>query len=127
MKPLRPKPPSKRIAGMTLIELAVALGILAVAIVPLGYLLHQERQLARAYYYRAVAMEIVDGEMEILAAGEWRAFPEGSHPYTVRGEAANNLPAGKFVLTLREKRIRLEWLPGQPGCGGKVAREASAP
>lgn len=70
-------------------------------------------------------MEIVDGEMEALVAGEWRAFKPGQQPYTVRAEAAKNLPAGKFVLTLEEARVRLEWMPEGRDQGGKVTRQAS--
>src|SRR6266436_470087 len=56
-------------------EMLVALAILLGALLPLAYSLVSEKRLARAVYQRAVAMELVDGEMEILAAGEWRAMP----------------------------------------------------
>jgi hypothetical protein len=112
---------------MALIELVVALGILTTAVIPLGAILVHERNLCRAYYYRAVAMEVVDGEMEVLVAGEWRAAQAGSQPYTVRAEAAKNLPPGRFVLTVQEKRLRLEWTPDNPRSGGKVVREAAVP
>ena len=58
-------------------DLIVGMAILTVAIMPLAYSFIGERQMLRAEYYRSVAVEIVDGEMEILAAGAWRDFPEG--------------------------------------------------
>jgi len=105
-------------------ELVVAMSILLLTMIPMAYSYIREQQLCRALYYRAVAMEIVDGEMESLVAGEWRAFKEGSQPYTVRAEAAKNLPPGSFLLTLAEKRLRLEWLPKKSRSGGKIVREA---
>lgn len=71
-------------------------------------------------------MEIVDGEMEILVAGEWRAYPEGTHEYNVSARAASNLPRGKFVLTRTGNRLRLEWSAASARGIGKVVREATA-
>ena len=65
-------------SGSILIETAVAVSILTLTVIPLSFLLNEERAACRAGYYRAVAMEVVDGEMEILAAGEWRAFKQGA-------------------------------------------------
>jgi len=111
--------------GVLTTELVVAMSILVLAMFPMAYSFVREHQLCRALYYRAVAMEIVDGEMESLVAGEWRAFKEGSQPYTVRAEAAKNLPPGRFLLTLAEKRLRLEWVPNKSRSGGQMIREAS--
>ena len=65
-----------------MVDLLVGMAILTLAIMPLTFSFVHERQLLRAEYFRAVAMEIVDGEMEILAAGEWRDFPDGPQIYT---------------------------------------------
>jgi hypothetical protein len=113
--------------GFLTTELVVAMAILIVAMFPLSYDFLRERQLARACYYRAVAMEIVDGEMEVLRAGEWRTFGEGSRPYRVRAESARNLPPGRFELTREGKRLRLEWRPDKRGKGGRVSREVTLP
>ena len=67
-----------------MIELLAAMAILAGVAIPLAWSLSSERRLARALYQRAVAMEIIDGEMEILVAGEWREFSQGRHAYPVR-------------------------------------------
>ena len=110
--------------GWLTTELVVAMGILTVTMLPLAFSFVSEMKLCRAYYYRAVAMEIVDGEMEILAAGEWRAFEPGTQTYAVRAESAKVLPPGRFVLIVENERVRLEWLPDKKDKGGRVVREA---
>jgi hypothetical protein len=103
--------------------MVLAIAMLALALIPIAFAFVQETEQCRALYYRAVAMEIVDGEMEILAAGEWRAFTLGQHAYAVQAEAVTNLPPGAFQLTLDENRVRLEWIPGARSSGGRVVRE----
>jgi hypothetical protein len=114
---------SRRQRGALATECVVALGILAAVAIPLSFSFFQEIRVCRAYYNQAVALEIVDGEMELLAAGEWRAFHNGRQNYLVRADSATNLPAGEFVLTLREDVARLEWVPKTRGVGGIVMRE----
>ena len=111
-------------AGALMIELMVAIALLAIAVLPIGYSIASEKVLARSYYERAVAMEIVDGEMEVLLAGEWRNFSPGAHDYTIHANAATNLPDGKFLLTIASGKVRLEWQPAEKHHGGPVVREA---
>ena len=113
-----------RCRAALLTEAVVALGILATALLPLAFSFYHEGKLARAYFHKAVVMELIDGEMEVLAAGEWRALPPGRQNYTLRGTAATNLPPGECVLTLEANKARLEWIPKQRGTGGGFAREA---
>ena len=110
-----------------MIELLAAMAILAGVAIPLAWSLSSERRLARALYQRAVAMEIIDGEMEILVAGEWREFSQGRHEYTVRAMSATNLPLGGFYLTVEPKVVRLEWQPAVKHHGGALQREALLP
>ena len=107
-----------------MVELLVAMAILAGVLLPLAYSFVSERRLARAYYQRAVAMEIVDGEMEALLAGEWRAFSPGTHDYQVHAGAATNLPPGRFILSVQPGKLRLRWQPALKDRGGPVTREA---
>ncbi len=86
-----------------------------------------EQKLCRAYYYRALALEIVDGEMEVLAAGEWRAFPAGAQTYEPLTAVVTNLPPGRFELTVSAPTVRLAWLPARPDVGGQVVREVKVP
>ena len=108
-------------------EMMVAMGILVIAVLPLAFSVAQERRLLWACYNRAVAMEIVDGEMEVLLAGAWRTLPQGTQDYVPHAFAATNLPRGKFQLTVADRHLRLEWRPVNKDSGGKVVREASAP
>jgi hypothetical protein len=108
---------------MLLAEAIVALAILVGVMLPMAFMFLQETRLCRAAYFKGVAMEIVDGEMEFLAAGEWRAFQPGRQAYSIHASAATNLPPGQFVLTLEAPRVRLEWVPKKPGAGGSVIRE----
>jgi hypothetical protein len=110
--------------GALMTEAVVALGILAAVMLPLGFTFMHETKLCRAYYYRGVALELIDGEMETLAAGEWRALQPGRQRYVVRGAAATNLAPGEFILTLTDGKARLEWIPKARGSGGTVTREA---
>ena len=106
-------------------DLVIGMAILVVAFLPLAFSFVRERQLLRAEYSRSVVMEIVDGEMEILAAGEWRDFPDGQQAYTVHAQAAGSLPPGKFQLTRSGKHLRLEWKSDKPRGIGIVARETT--
>ena len=114
-------------AGSLTADLIVALAILVIAALPMAFAFNQETQLVRAGYNTAVAMEIVDGEMEILKAGYWQSFPEGTGPYRVSAAAARNLPAGQFVLTREKQALRLEWKPARKGQGRPVMREVRLP
>jgi len=118
---------SARCSGALLAEAVIALGILATVMLPLAFAILHETKLCRSAYYRALALEVVDGEMEVLAAGDWRAFSQGRQSYPVRAVAATNLPSGEFVLTLEGQRARLEWIPRTRHAGGSRRRVDPAP
>ena len=46
-----------------MMEMIVAIGVLTTATVPIAFSFVSETRLCRQYYFRAVAMEAVDGEM----------------------------------------------------------------
>ena len=108
-----------------MLELLVAMALLSVALLPLAYSIRSEQRLARACYQRAIAAELVDGEVEVLAAGEWRAFKPGTQNYQAHGAAVSNLPPGRLLLTLQPGKLRLEWQPTLRDRGGPVVREVS--
>ena len=114
----------RRQSGALMVELLIALAILTGVLLPLAYSFASERRLARSDYQRAVAMEIVDGEMEALLAGEWRAYPPGTQDYRVHAGAATNLPPGRFILSIQPAKLRLRWQPAIKDHGGPVTREA---
>lgn len=117
---------SARRRGVMMTELLVAMMLLVGTLLPVAYSFAREKQLARSCYEHAVAMEIVDGEMETLLAGEWRAFPSGTREYPIDACAATNLPPGRFLLTITDNHVRLEWRPAAKHHGGPVVREANA-
>jgi hypothetical protein len=114
----------RRDSGALMTEVVVAMAILTIAMMPLAYTFSSEQKVLKNAYQRGVAMELVDGEMEILMAGEWRGFKEGTQPYEFQGASATNLPPGKATLTITGKHLRLEWRPAKQRTGGAVAREA---
>ncbi len=115
----------QRESGALMTDLMVGLAIFALALLPLGISFAKEMQLVRASYWRAVAMEVVDGEMEILAAGEWQAFADGQSAYAFHSPAATNLPPGRLQLTKSGKQLRLEWTSEERKGVGTVAREVT--
>jgi hypothetical protein len=114
----------RQAGGVLITDFLVGMMLLLGALLPISLSIATEKRAAVASYHRAVAMEIVDGEMEILMAGEWRTFTPGTHEYPLPGGAVTNLLSGKLLLTLQSNRIRLEWRPAEKQHGGPVVREA---
>jgi hypothetical protein len=115
----------RRARGFLEVDLVVAMALLTIAFIPLGYTFVRERQLLKIEYCRSVADEIVDGEMEILAAGAARPLPEGTQDYPVNAQTATRLPPGHFQLTKTGDHLRLEWTPNARHGLGPVVREAT--
>jgi hypothetical protein len=111
--------------GFLMVDLMVGLAILTIAVVPLGYSFARERQVLRIEYFHSVINELVDGEMEILAAGAAKDLPDGSQVYPVQSHAAANLPPGHFQLTKTGSHLRLEWLPDDKHGLSPVVRETT--
>ena len=112
-------------SAMVSLELVGAIALLGAALIPLAFSFRVEQKACRGYYYRAVALELVDGEMEILKAGEWRNYAQGDQDYPIKSSALAKFPPGRFQLNVSSNKIRLEWLPAKPGMGGRVIREAA--
>ena len=108
-----------------MVDVVVGMAILTIAVLPLGYGFVRERQMLRIEYCRSVADEIVDGEVEILAAGAAKNLPDGPQNFAVHAAAASQLPPGHFQLTKNGSHLRLEWLPDRRRGVGAVVREAS--
>lgn len=125
MKTQRTSARRARARGFLEIDLVVGLAILTLAVLPLGYAFARERHALKIEYCRGVADEIVDGEMEILAAGAGRNLPDGTQRYPVQAQAATQLPPGHFELTKTGPHLRLEWQPDARRGLGRVVREAT--
>jgi hypothetical protein len=117
--------PQRRTRGFLEVDLLVGLAILTLAVVPLGFAFARERQVLKMEYVRSVADEIVDGEMEILAAGAAKDLPDGAQNYSVHANAAASLPPGHFQLTKTGNHLRLEWNADEKHGVGTVVREGS--
>lgn len=118
----------RRLRGSALItELLVAMALVTGVLVPLSLVVVRDLRALRAECHRAVAMELVSGELEVLRAGAWRAWPEGVHEYPVSGWAVTNLPEGRFPLTRAGRSLRLEWAPARRQGTGRVTYECELP
>ena len=107
------------------IDLVVGIFILGTAIIPIGFAFARERQVLKQEYHHSVINELVDGELEILAAGAAKTLPDGVQPLKVSSPAAEKLPAGHFQLTKTGNRLRVEWMPDKK-CGvSAVVREVT--
>ncbi len=120
---MNPIPNQRRRTGSLQIDALVALGLVSAVVLPLGFGVLANQRLMRQTYQRAVAMELVDGEMEVLASGGLHAVPLGTREIRMSAHAATNLPPGKFVLTRTERTCRLEWVPLNPPREVPFARE----
>ena len=118
------RPPRRR-RGFMEVDMMIGLAILKLAVLPLGYSFVRERQVLRIEYSRSVANEIVDGEMEILAAGAGKNLPDASQLYSVHANAASQLPPGHFQLTKNGNHLRLEWTPDKKRGVSPVVRETT--
>ena len=117
--------PLRRSRGFLEVDLMIGLAILTLAVVPLGFAFARERQVLKIEYARSVANEVVDGEMEILAAGHWKDFPDGAQNYSVHANTVSSLPEGHFHLTKTGNRLRLEWNAYEKRGIGAVVREVT--
>jgi hypothetical protein len=117
----------RRTPGFLEVDLLIGLAILTLAVVPLGFAFARERHVLKIEYCRSVANKIVDGEMEILAAGAARNLPDGAQAYAVHANAASQLPPGHFQLTKNGNHLRLEWTPDKKRGVSAVIRETTLP
>ena len=112
---------AKRLAFLQL-DVAIALTVLALVFIPLSVSSSGDLDLARRHYFEAVALQLIDGEMDVLLAGERRKYTTGEHRITPVGEAVQNLPEGEFVLTVHDQKLTLAWVPTKRAKWGRVER-----
>lgn len=118
---------SRRRTGALTTDLVVALAILAMAVLPMGVHFGRETAAARENYRRAVAMELVDAEIEILRAGEWKRLHEGTQEWNLDGRAAGNLPGSRLLAHRHDRSVRLEWFSRTNARLPQVIRKAVIP
>lgn len=112
--------------GMLEVDMTIAITILFLAVLPLAYSFGSDAKAMRRNYERAIAMELLDGKMEMLAAGAWRNHPPGTNEIRLTGNAAINLTTNRALLIIQPDRIRLEWRPANRTSLG-ITRELKLP
>lgn len=105
-------------------EILIGMAIFWAAIVPLSLSFMNNQRTVKRLYQKAVTMEMIDGEMEVLVAGEWSSFKEGSQPYPIDAGQAKVLPHGAATLTVTGNHLKLEWKPEDGRKGDFIVREA---
>ena len=101
-----------------MIEIVIALGIIAVVMIPLASAFFREGRMLRALYYQSVAEQVLDGEREVLAAGEWRNYPVGEYICLIDNDAFKHLPEKKVVLEVtdidnNQRKFVFVWEPAK--------------
>ena len=112
---------AKRLAFLQL-DVAIALTVLALVFIPLSMSSSGGLDLTRRHYFEAVALQLIDGEMDVLLAGERRKYTTGEHRIKPVGDAVQNLPEGEFVLTVHDQKLTLAWVPTKRAKWGRVER-----
>ena len=112
---------TNRLAFLQL-DVAVAITVLALVFIPLSVSSSGDLDLTRRQYFEAVALQLIDGEMDVLLAGERRKYTPGEHQIKPVGEAVQNLPEGEFVLTVHDQKLTLAWVPTKRVKWGRVER-----
>ena len=112
---------TNRLAFLQL-DVAVAITVLALVFIPLSVSSSGDLDLARRQYFEAVALQLIDGEMDVLLAGERRKYTPGEHQIKPVGEAVQNLSEGEFVLTVHDQKLTLAWVPTKRAKWGRVER-----
>jgi hypothetical protein len=119
----RPRPHER---GMLEVDMTIAITILFLAILPLAYSFAYDAKAMRRNYERAIAMELLDGKMEVLAAGAWKNYPAGTNEIRLTGNATTNLTTDRALLILQPNHIRLEWRTANRRSQG-IIREVKLP
>ncbi len=107
------------------LDVMVAIVILMLVFIPLTVTSSSKLDLARRHHVEAVVLQLIDGEIDVLLAGEHEKYNFGEHRITPAGEAAEDLPKGDFILTLKKKQLSLVWIPVKQAKWGRIDREVN--
>ena len=125
MKP--PPPHSRRPAGALTIELVVAAAMLLTVFLPLGLGLVTQHRQARDLHLRAVIMQHLDGELEVLSAGGWRQLPAEGRRWELAPQPGALVPRGHFEAVAADGWLRVSWQPAPGQRGRTLQRETRLP
>ncbi len=110
-------------AAFSQVDLVVAMFLMVAALMPLGMTLAKDSELYRAWSLRARAMTVVDGELEVLAAGVWKEYGPGEHELVPKSGAELS-GYGSFRVLVDAESIQVRWIPGKKYRGGTIVRTA---
>lgn len=111
----------RRLAFIQL-DVAVAIAILMLVFIPLTVTSSGKLDLARRHHVEAVVLQLIDGEIDVLLAGELKKYKAGEQRITPSGDVVEMLPKGDFVLTVKEKQLELVWVPVKLSKWGRIER-----
>ena len=116
--------PTSRLAFIQL-DLMLAVSILMLLFIPFGVTSSGKLDLARRQHFEAVALQMIDGELDVLLAGERQKYPLGEHKITPPGAAVKTLPVGEYILVVKENQLSIAWVPEKEAKWGRVEREVT--
>jgi hypothetical protein len=122
MNPHVASPATAHRRGGVLMELIVGLALLAGVLLPLAGGFVSQRRMAAQLSKRLVLMELIDGELEFIAAGRWKEFNEGTNSFLIETPAGFVPPAGRSYLIRESDRFRLVWEPEAKTALGTIER-----
>ena len=122
---LRPTPRAAKRLAFVQLDVALAVSILLLVFIPFSVTSSSKLDLARRQHFKAVALQMIDGELDVLMAGERQKYIPGEHKITPPGEAVKTQPVGEFILTVQENPRTIAWVPEKEAKWGRVEREVT--
>lgn len=113
--------------GGILMELLVALALLALVLLPLAGGFAGQRRMAKQLSQRLVLTELIDGEMEFIAAGRWRRFTEGTNTLEIEMPPGFLPPPGRTFVIRNVNHFKVVWEPETRLAIGRIERHWTAP
>lgn len=119
--------PSRRTAGAIHLEAILALALTAAVLLPLSGVVVSQRRIASDLARHLAMIELVDGEMELIASGDWVRFSEGTHSIPLPAPDGFVPPVGELTLVRQGREFRLAWQPTHRWIGGGIERRWTVP
>ena len=127
MNPSLRQEPSRRKVGAIHLEAILALALTAAVLLPISGIVVSQRRIASDLTRHLTMIELVDGEMELIAAGDWVRYPEGTHSVPLPSPEGFVPPVGELTLVRQGREFSLAWRPANRWIGGGIERRWTAP
>jgi hypothetical protein len=126
MNPNRRQESGRRTAGAIHLETILALALTAAVLLPISGIVVTQRRMASDLARHLMMIELVDGEMELIASGDWVRFSEGTHSIPLPSPEGFVPPVGELTLERHGREFRLTWRPTNRWIGGGIERRWTA-